>query len=398
MMSGLSICFVSRQYPSETGWGGIGFYVHEMAHKLVEEGHKVTVLARAVEHETVRDDEGVVVYRILPRSGISRMRILWRLNRVWEGYRWAVALKLQEIVHSHHVDLIEAPEAGAETFFYHLLNPIRHPPVIVRLHSGVRLISRFKENPQPRHKWTAARMENCVIRWADFVTAPSKAVLEQYKDLVRPGQWTVYPNPIDHHRFSPGMQGGDGEPEVLFLGRFEWHKGPQVLAQAIPLVLRERPDVRFSFAGRDWYWTGGGLLSEHVWQTIPSWARTRVSFAGELPREEVPERLQRTTVCVFPSLWENFPYAVLEAMACGKPVVASRVGGIPEQIEDGVSGLLVEPDSPQELAEAILRLLSDEALRRRLGQAARQRVEMCYAPEVVVRQAVEVYRQVIYNR
>jgi glycosyltransferase involved in cell wall biosynthesis len=99
---------------------------------------------------------------------------------------------------------------------------------------------------------------------------------------------------------------------------------------------------------------------------------------GFVPHEELGELYDRAALVVCPSYREGLPLCVLEAMAHGKPVVASAVGGIPELVEDGVTGLLVEPGDVAGLRAAIERLLADPALRRRLGRGARARVaERC---------------------
>jgi glycosyltransferase involved in cell wall biosynthesis len=96
-----------------------------------------------------------------------------------------------------------------------------------------------------------------------------------------------------------------------------------------------------------------------------------------------------------PSLYENFPYTCLEAMACGCAVIASAVGGIPEIITNEVDGVLVPPGSPEALAGAILRLLSDPMLRRRLGERARATISARFNREAICAQTVQAYRAVV---
>src|SRR5207302_663265 len=97
------------------------------------------------------------------------------------------------------------------------------------------------------------------------------------------------------------------------------------------------------------------------------------------PRHDLPTWYARATACVVPSRWEGFPFVALEAMSCGRPVVASAVGGLVELIQSGADGLLVPPGDSQKLADAITRLLADPDLARRLGTAARAKVEQRYA-------------------
>jgi glycosyltransferase involved in cell wall biosynthesis len=116
-------------------------------------------------------------------------------------------------------------------------------------------------------------------------------------------------------------------------------------------------------------------------QALAAGISDRVSFRGSLTREEVREALRAADVVLAPSVptangrREGIPVALMEAMASGRPVVASRLSGIPELVADGESGLLVEPRDAEGLARAVERLLGDEGLRRRLGAAGRTKVE-----------------------
>ena len=122
----------------------------------------------------------------------------------------------------------------------------------------------------------------------------------------------------------------------------------------------------------------------------------RVRLAGE--RRDVPELLAGADVFVLSSNSEGMPVSVLEAMAAGLPVVASRVGGVPEQVTDGETGLLVEPGDPDELAAALARLNHDPELRRRLGAAARARAERAFDLEPFRRAHVELYSRELASR
>lgn len=142
-------------------------------------------------------------------------------------------------------------------------------------------------------------------------------------------------------------------------------KGHGVLIEAARLVSATMPEARFAFVG-------DGLLRPHLEERVRALGlQGHIYFLG--PRKDVPEILASGDVFAFSSLAEGLPNAVLEAMAVGLPVVATRVGGIPEIIRDGASGLLVPPNDPQALAKAILRVLSDPALAAKLACASQAR-------------------------
>ena len=122
-----------------------------------------------------------------------------------------------------------------------------------------------------------------------------------------------------------------------------------------------------------------------------------IEFVGPVPRSELPTELSAADVCVFPSLWENFPYVCLEAMTAARAIVGSKAGGMAEMLE-GSSGVLLEPGSPRRWAEAICTLLLDGNSRVTLGTRARLRVasEYCYAK--ILPQQMACYQEAIEYR
>jgi glycosyltransferase involved in cell wall biosynthesis len=133
------------------------------------------------------------------------------------------------------------------------------------------------------------------------------------------------------------------------------------LLHAFSRIASAFPDVQLMLVG------DGPLRADLEQLASELQLRDRVVFAGAKDRADVVEMLHGCSIFALPSRSEPFGIAVVEAMACGKPVIGTRTGGIPEIIDDGEDGLLVEPDNPDQLAEAILRLLSDASLRERMS-------------------------------
>jgi starch synthase len=120
-----------------------------------------------------------------------------------------------------------------------------------------------------------------------------------------------------------------------------------------------------------------------------------VKFLGVKPRGELVELYQQASVVAVPSVWDNSPNVIYEAMACGTPVVASRVGGIPELVDDGVTGLLVPPGDADALADAIVALLGDPARRAQMGEHARERAVEEYSVDKIVTRTVGFYEYML---
>lgn len=401
MTSTLNICYVSQEYPEETSWGGIGTYTYEMAHELAHAGHRVVVLSRALARpQRYVEEDGVEVYRILPRFSLGRVPFFWRLNRLWEGYRLAVAEALHHIVRQHHIDLIEAPDLHAEPLVFRMTK-IRRPPLVIRLHSANRAVG------QPRpvtssslRKHLNDLAERLTLRLAAAITSPSYAVARNRDPAFRlpSGSYVVIPNPVNTSLFRPIHNSGpDANAEVLYLGRFAPLKGLDVLLEAVPQICEAVPEARVTLIG-------AGMDKSNATEaggTPDSWLPTqfadRVRVMPYVPRSQLPAVYARAAICVVPSRWEPFGYTCAEAMACGKAVVASRAGGLAEMIEDQVSGLLVEPGDSLALAEAIVQLLRDAGLREEMGRAARQRAEEMFSSRVVVPKMVKLYRGLVAN-
>jgi glycosyltransferase involved in cell wall biosynthesis len=184
----------------------------------------------------------------------------------------------------------------------------------------------------------------------------------------------------------------DGAPVVLVVSRLNPLKGLEPFLEAAALVARDFPTVRFVVAGDT------NPNERPYWSTLTSLTGTlgltdRVTFAGL--RRDVPELLSAATVSVMPSLNEALSNVVLESMAAGAPVVATRVGGTPEAIADGINGLLVPPGDPRAMAGAIGALLGDRERARRLGEAARQTINERFSMERMVSATAQLYEALL---
>ena len=176
-----------------------------------------------------------------------------------------------------------------------------------------------------------------------------------------------------------------GAPLVGNVAALVAHKGQRHLVAAAARVVRDVPDARFVIVGE-------GELREPLERQIRDLGLERhVLLAGF--RTDVIGLQKSFDLFVMSSVTEGLGSAMLDAMACGTPVVATRAGGIPEAIEDGVHGLLVPPHDDEALAQAIVRLLKDEPLRRQLAAAAEERVRREFSVERMVAKTLEVYQR-----
>jgi glycosyltransferase involved in cell wall biosynthesis len=170
---------------------------------------------------------------------------------------------------------------------------------------------------------------------------------------------------------------------VVTVANLRAEKGHDVLIDAAVEVLRRMPAAHFDLVG------AGPLLSSLRARAAARGVSGAFSFLGH--QDDVAARLGEADMFALPSRSEAFPNAVLEAMAAGLPIVATNVGGIPELIEDGRTGLLVPPEDPMALADRLCRLMADPSLGARLGAAARADVDGRYSFDRMVRGFEQVY-------
>jgi glycogen(starch) synthase len=399
----MNICLISEECPPESGWGGIGTYVYNIALGLAELGHRVHVIARGWGDDAVYEAGGVRVYRLsIPepswrrgtyfvnsRFGETRQILFWnqRVNQM-----------VRRISAAERLDVIESPEYHAQGLFTTLRQ--RHIPMVVKLHTPAYLLHRINGVTAGWSRWdtrVSEHLEYRLVRRAPLITSPSQKLAE---DVAR--EWRldrsairVIPNPIDEELFRCTDHVEPDGSTVLYVGRIERRKGVEALVDALPAILKAFPGTRARFVGRD-HPSGpsGQLMSIHLRHRLRDAGTSEavMQFTGSVERTALPKIYRDAAVCVIPSLYENFPSTCLEAMASGCAVVASAVGGIPEIITDQVNGLLVPPNRPEVLAEAVMRLLSDPPLRRRLGDEAATTIRNRFDRSVICEEIARTYR------
>lgn len=198
-----------------------------------------------------------------------------------------------------------------------------------------------------------------------------------------PQKIQIIPNGVNVDKFKPSSV--SNEPLVFWSGRFVATKGLDCLIKAMAIVVKSKPKAKLMLAG------DGPLLSKISGLVQRFGLQKNVIFTGRLCHDGVAALVSASMVCVLPSLKEGMPYALLEAMSCGKPVVGTDISGINDIITDGVNGVLVQPNKPEELARAIILLLEDGVVRERIGGRARQLMVERYDLQKIAKLIEKVY-------
>lgn len=316
--------------------------------------------------------------RVLPLSlnhfgGLGKNVVaFWQLARIMREERW-------DIIQTH---TSVAGALGRLAGKHFASAPIVHMLHAFAAHRGRSGASRM----------VARTVERRLDRYTDWYIAGSQAMVRTgtSQRIFSPDKVVLISNGIDLKRYAGAAAAplADAAPRPLtvgFLGRLEKQKGAVYLIRAAASVLRQNPAIRFLIAGSGRLQPKLERLAAElkVSQSIEflGWTADTVGF------------MRRIDVMAMPSLWEAFGLSAAEAMALEKPVVASRVDGLPEVIDEGRTGLLVPPADSEALAAAILKLAADPALRRTLGTQGRIRVNELFSLERMIARHEQFYER-----
>lgn len=360
--------------------GGVTEHVHNLAKRLISLGHHAIIITSLMASAGDGADalESAANESMVRRIGTSRVVYsAGSFARVTTGFdlRGQIRLLLEreqiEIVHVHGglapVLGLVAPSAAAELGL----------PVVATFHSWFRrsaLCRIFRRPLQRRLDQHAA---------AIAVSQPVVDAHSRYFDA----DWQIIPNGVDTDFFRPSSPATTDHhhPQLLFLGRLDPRNGLDTVLNAMPMVLTRFPDARLTVAG-------DGPLRP-LYQRMASSLGRHVSFIGSVNGDR-PAHFSRADLYLCPTTKASFGVTLLEAMACGTPIVASDITGFRELVSGGEEAVLAPMRDPAYWAETLVSLLGNEAHRRRMGQAGLAKAAGYSWPRVTER-ILQVYRRVL---
>jgi len=254
-------------------------------------------------------------------------------------------------------------------------------------------------NVYPQSMFAYRKFAQEVVSQADQVIAVSDALRKDLYSLALPKRLIrIIPNSVDAGDFAFCGQDKNairrvlGIPQnasvLIFVGTISREKGVYGLVEAFEILAEQQPRLHLVMLGN------GPDLPRLQEMAASRLGLSRVRLVGQVPHTDVPNWLAASDVFVFPSYHEGMPNAVLETMACGLPVVATSVGGIPEVIQNGMTGLLVAPKDVDALVDATRLLSRDSGLRKELGEKARQHMVEHFLWDQHVADVLSVYKEV----
>ena len=302
-------------------------------------------------------------------------------------------IALAEVIRERRPALVHAHGSKAGLIARLAVRLAGNPPVVVTVHNHV-----LYGGISPLMRWIYLHLERWLSRRTARIITVSQALTDEMSgEFALPADKVVtIHNGLD---LAPYLAGGDrvtvrarlGVPTDAFVfgiaARFAPQKGLDALVAASVPVLRERPDAWLVVAG------DGPLLEPVSMQARKTPVRDRILFPGF--ETDIPGFLAALDLYVNASVSEALGIGTIEAMASGLPVVATSVGGTPEVVEDGVTGVLVPAGRPQPLTDAIVRLAADGAARRRMGTAGRERAIAEFGLDGMLDRTAKVYQEVL---
>ncbi|MSU54445.1 MAG: glycosyltransferase family 1 protein [Candidatus Staskawiczbacteria bacterium] len=355
--------------------GGTEISTYYLARELVKMGHQVHIISsgdRTLPKESV--EEGFFVHRIQYPVGSS----LGMLSFWFKTFLYLRKIHV-DIIHSQSVQM-GLPCVAANLF-------LKKPYVVWGQGSDIYLPWKFK-------KIISAMIFSRASAIVALTLHMKNSIPKKYQHNV-----VIIPFGIDHQAFKGLSQEfarqqlaiAPAEKIILFVGDLKTVKGVEYLIQALPIIKNTIPGVRLMLAG-----------DGPERQALESLAKNnnvekQAHFMGSTSHDKVIEYMAAADMLALSSLSEGLPNVLLEAMACGTPIVTTNVRGIPEIIQDGINGFLVEPKRPEQIAQQVIRLFSDNDLQKRISANNREQAKQ-YSWEIAADKFIELYSGIVNKK
>ena len=374
----MKICMITSEFPPKCA--GIGYYVYNLSKKLTEMGNKVTVLTRGNYTNSYQKIDDIDVYRIkffpLPPFHI-------KLHSYFVNNFFSKIQEEFDIIHQHSplTPTIKGDLPSIATFHSCWESESKTYDKITDTWSlYVKIFNKFFMKEEIKTLIDSKR-----------ITAVSNSVANSLSKSygMNRKEINVVKNGVNEKLFKPSKNDKRAPCNILYTGRLIYSKGLIDLTKSAKQVIKEYPDVSFLLAG------DGNLRPSLERLVKKERLEQNFSFLGFINQEKLIEHYQRDTINVLPSYIEGLPTTVLEAMACGMPVVATDVSGTNEIVVDDINGILVPPKNPEKLAGALLELLNDENLRRFMGKNGRNYIEKKFTWDNVAKDIFRSYKEAV---
>lgn len=380
----MKIAFLTPEYPhAKTGnSGGLGTSIKNLAIGLLAQGATVRILVYGQKEDAFFDDNGILIQQI---KNVKIKGLSW----------WFTRKKLERIINElfseKEIDVVEATDWTGVTSF---IKPDRCP-LVIRLNGSDTYFCHLDNRSV---KWKNKFHEKRALKNADALLSVSQFTADKTNYVFGLNKkFEIIPNPINSQLFHDDNQNNKTNQNILYFGSLIRKKGLLELPLIFNKVIEKKLDAKLILIGKDVpdIISGNSSTWKMMQNLFSEQALKNVEYLGGVPYEEIKEKIQQSKICVFPSFAEAFPVSWLEAMALGKPIVASNIGWADEMIDDGKNGFLVNPKDHNLYAARIIEFLENENLCWSAGKEARNKVEKSFDIEVLAKKNIEFYKTVI---
>jgi phosphatidylinositol alpha-mannosyltransferase len=356
-------------------------HISNLEYYFTRMGHTVKIIAPASSPVNGYGDRFIAIGkpRPIPTSGsIARITISFNLRN-----------KVKEVLEKEKFDIIHLHEPLAPTLC----------TTVLSLSKTTNIGTFHASGSKPSYRWTKPLfMSGFYKKWFNKLNgkiAVSRPAME-FINKHFPSTYDIIPNGIDLKHFSPDVppleEYQDGKFNILFVGRLEKRKGVEYLIKAYQLFKPDFPNCRLIIVGP------GTRLRGNFEKTVANYSLEDVIFTGGVDYDYLPRYYKTANIFCAPATGhESFGIVLLEAMATGKPVVASNIPGYASVITNGSEGLLVPPKQEVPLAQAITRLMRDESLCQGMGDKGRLKA-LGYGWELISRKVMDYYTKILINK
>jgi glycosyltransferase involved in cell wall biosynthesis len=376
----MHIVFLTSEFPKlNAKHGGVGTFIKALASQLVIHQIKVSVIGiYNLDTNKSFTEEGIEVYGIKSSN--------WKLGKFYQNSRRLVDT-LKKIHKKNAIDFVEGAEL-AFAFF-----PKKTPyKKIIRMHGGHHFFAvTLGKKPalwrgfQERQSFQKA---NAIIAVSNYVGRITSELLHLKKDYK-----TLY-NPIDMQQFYFSNTQKVIPNSLLFVGTVCEKKGVRQLVESMYRVVEQFPDVVLNIVGRDWLYQNGKSYIEEMQSLISDKIRNNIHFIGAVSHDELPHWIEKSEVCIYPSLSESFGLTVIEAQAMGKPVILSDIE-VFQEIVNPKDVLFCKSGESQDLADKIIWMLTNKDVALQMGNKAGASVLSRFDVKELVKENINFYKNLL---
>jgi len=398
----MNLLYYCDEYPPARN-GGIGTVVKLVAEAMANRGHRVIVAGKYWENQgrkskTIEQINGVTVVRwhkgsyqtlgvmacSLIRNGETRKKV--KAQRVFNHTHRL----LVNLIKEYHIDLVEMPDYVDDfehNEFLEVVKCVFPVPLLIRVHGSVSFLYFHLNGKEMK---TKVRQDREHLNRADAVCAVSEFSGRYVKDHLSPEREVdVIYNMIDDNMFENTKNVEFGNQTILYFGKIIEMKGVFSLIKAFNMVAEKYPMARLKLVGSG--------ETDKAQQLVDSRFSDRVEFVGFMPHAEIIDEIDKASFCVIPSYFETFSMAAVEVQARRRALVFTERTSGKELVEDGVDGLLVDPDNVSQIADKMELLLSNVELRDKLAKRGFESCRKRFSSEIITPQMETYYKKIITN-